>query len=64
MTTGVLPETGRHCPYCGRDMTTIEVDIATPPFVVELVGCETCGITTNELAAAEPAAAPDGRGGE
>ena len=56
MATKVLPQAWLLCPCCGRSMLAIEVAVATPPFVVELVGCEVCGITTNELTVVEPAA--------
>lgn len=34
-------------------MSAVEVPVTTPPFTVELVGCQDCGITTNELTAPE-----------
>jgi C4-type Zn-finger protein len=54
MATQAIPASWTYCPNCGRNMTAVEVPIATPPFVVLLVGCETCGVTTNEMTAPAP----------
>ncbi len=65
MWTQSEPEPSPLCPCCGRSMLTVEVAIATPPFRVELSGCQHCGITSNEFAAPEGAAAcPAGAGDE
>ncbi len=45
------------CPCCGEPMSAIYVPQNMPPFVLTLVGCETCGITTNELTGNEAVAA-------
>ncbi len=51
------PEPWPHCPCCGKPMLAVKIAIATPPFLVELSGCQHCGITSNEIAAPGGAAA-------
>ncbi len=57
MWTQLDPEPVPLCPCCGKPMLTVRLAIVTPPFLVELSGCQCCGITSNEFAAPEGAAA-------
>ncbi|HEX8988288.1 MAG TPA: hypothetical protein VF816_10030 [Rhodocyclaceae bacterium] len=57
MATRTAPSDLLLCPNCGQPMLTVEITLAGPPFVVELAGCEHCGITSNEFADSEPAPA-------
>lgn len=56
--TEILRHSWLLCPRCGSRMAVIEIDLPVPPFVVELAGCEACGITSNELRGSEAAPAP------
>lgn len=57
MTVRTLPESQRLCPRCGSPMTAIEIALPSPPYIVQLTGCEHCGITSNERPAASTNAA-------